>query len=60
MKTPGMKSSEFWVGILGAILAGLNEKFQLGIPVESFAIAGAYIISRGLAKWGTWDASGKS
>ena len=47
MFTSGMKSSEFWVTIIGAVALPFIPDF----PVESVAVLVAYVISRGLAKW---------
>lgn len=58
MGTPGIKSSEFWTMLVTALVAAANERWVLGIPVETFAAPIIYIVSRGLAKWGTWDKSG--
>ena len=52
--TDGMKTSEFWVGVLTAAVAFCNSAFGWGFTVEELltvgAPAAAYILSRGLAK----------
>jgi len=56
--TPGLKSSEFWTTVVTAGLVYANNRWALGIPVETFVAPVVYVISRGLTKWGTWDKSG--
>lgn len=48
----GVKTSEFWVAILGAILAALLKANVLpgDFPHEAFLVLAAYVVSRGLAK----------
>ena len=52
--TQGLKSSEFWVSMLGAAVAFGNATSGWGYTVEELlAILGpaaAYVLSRGLAK----------
>lgn len=55
--TKGYKTSEFWVAVVTSLSTLLNQSGILGdfsLPVESLAtiagIAGAYILSRGVAK----------
>ena len=56
MYTKGMKSSEFWLGLLAAGVAWANAQFGWGFTVEELLSIGgpamAYIVSRGLAKNG--------
>lgn len=51
----GIKTSEFWVGMLGIVLAGMMAKGFLpaDFPKEAFLVIAGYIISRGIAKIGT-------
>lgn len=42
----GVKTSEFWVAIVAAVLPILNSTFGLGIPEESFYALIAYILGR--------------
>ena len=46
----GIKTSEFWTGLLAVILIYLNEALGLKIPVEAIVTIGgivlAYILSR--------------
>jgi hypothetical protein len=52
MITNGLKSSEFVVAVVTFVVALLKNYFP-EIPQESFYIAITYILSRGLAKFGT-------
>ena len=44
--TKGIQTSEFALTIISAIVMALNEKFDLGIPVESLVVVITYIVSR--------------
>ncbi len=50
----GIKTSEFWIALLGALIPVFNEHFGLRIPTESvLSIAGviiSYIIGRSYVK----------
>ena len=52
--TSGMKSSEFWLGLLGVILTYLNTVLEWNMPTESIlSIVGiilGYIFSRTILK----------
>ncbi len=54
--TRGIRTSEFWVAVIAAVLMQVNALTNGGIDVvETAAIwgpAAAYIISRGIAKLG--------
>jgi len=49
-KKKGIRTSEFWVAIIVAIVAVLNEKLGMNIPVEmvgyAVQVVSVYIISR--------------
>ena len=49
---PGVKTSEFWVAVLGTIFAALSKANLLpgDFPQEAFVVLAAYVVSRGLAK----------
>ncbi len=55
---PGLKTSEFWLGLVAAILVYVNQSGIVGHPLPIEAIMGiltpiaGYIVSRGLAKIG--------
>lgn len=52
--TNGMRSSEFWIGVITAVVNMANSVFGWGIDAGDLALACspalAYIVSRGLAK----------
>lgn len=52
---PGVKTSEFWVAVIGALLAGFAKANLLPghFPQEAFVVLAAYVISRGMAKLAT-------
>lgn len=58
----GVKTSEFWMGILGALIPVLNSGLGLHLPTEAImSIAGiaiAYIFGRSIVKKGAGE-SGK-
>ena len=48
--TAGMKSSEFWMTIIGALLLAFKQHVLPDLPNESIYAVMAYAVSRGLAK----------
>lgn len=48
----GIKTSEFWVAIVGSILAALAKagKLPIDFPMEAILVLVGYILSRGIAK----------
>lgn len=48
----GIKTSEFWVAVVGSILAALGKAgvLPVDLPHESILVLIGYILSRGLAK----------
>ena len=42
----GIKTSEFWVALIAAVLPVLNEKLALNLPAESILALIAYVIGR--------------
>ena len=50
----GVKTSEFWVAILGAILPVLNSQLGLHIPTDQvmtiLGLLASYVVSRSVVK----------
>lgn len=50
----GIKTSEFWLGLLGVVLPYLNESLELGLDTPAIVAAitsiVAYIIGRSIVK----------
>lgn len=48
----GIKTSEFWMAVVGSILAALGKArvLPIDLPNESILVLVGYILSRGLAK----------
>lgn len=46
----GWKTSEFWVTIVGTLLAVFGDQFGINLPQESILALIAYVMSRGWAK----------
>ncbi len=48
----GLKTSEFWVAVVTALLPVVKKFFVPDLPIEMIIGLGSYIISRGIAKAG--------
>ena len=48
--TNGIKSSEFWVALVSAVIPILNSSFGWGIPIETVLGLVAYILGRSAVK----------
>lgn len=50
----GVKTSEFWFALLGAVLPVLNGHLGLSIPTESIltvgGVIGSYVVGRSMVK----------
>ena len=51
MITSGMKSSEFWMTMVAAILKMFAPALGAEFPDEAMLAVAAYVVSRGLAKY---------
>ena len=43
----GIKTSEFWVGLIGLLLPYLNQQFDLNIPTEQLVAIVAWALGYG-------------
>lgn len=45
MNKPGIKTTEFWIGLGAILLAYFNENLGLNLPVESILAVSAIVVS---------------